>query len=160
MTDTTTIDVAAPVGFRGKPRYRRVECDWLEPEEGADKLYAIVRADLPLGILRTMPYGNGATYTELWGFLAPHVSEWNALAMDAETGEYRPAPAPAEAGPDVFAFVDPVISDWLAFVIKTTYKGIVDPKASSESGTGQSPPNAPGSVSSGPAKPSRRNRET
>jgi hypothetical protein len=162
MTDTI-IEAAYEVkGFIPKPRYRRVECDWLPAEEGSEPLWAEVRADLPFGFINDMPYGSDYTYADIWAAIAPHVRAWNALGYDMATGTYQPVPPPAEGGVEVFKWVDPVIGDWLGFVIKTTYRtATTNPKANSGSAKpagGPSAANAPVSASSNRAKKSRPNQ--
>src|SRR5262245_60664563 len=99
--------------FVARPRTREVECDWLVPEEGFSPLWAVVRCDLPFGVLDAIPFGRGHTYQELWDAIAPYVLDWNALGWDAATGTRVPVDPPALGGPDVFQWVDPVVADWL-----------------------------------------------
>lgn len=145
-------------GFVGRPRTRRVECDWLVPEEGAEPLWAEVRSDLSLGLVRRIPFGEGHTYAELWETIAPLVVDWNCVQLDTATGAYAPVPPPSVAGPEAFSYVDPIVSDWLAFVLKTTYRSVVGDDQKKASATGPSNASAPASASSSPAKRSRPNR--
>jgi hypothetical protein len=152
---TTTPEVT---GFRPKHRYRRVECEWIEKEEGAEALWAEVRSDLPLGMIDKLPNVGDCTFNELWDAVAPHVRAWNALGQDAESGGWKPIPPPAEAGRDAFGLVDPLIGHWLLFVLKTTYRQVItDPKASTESAPTEKPPSDSDSDSPAPAKNFRRN---
>jgi hypothetical protein len=164
MTDTATADAPATLaGFVGRGRYRRVECDWFEPVEGAERLFAEIRADIPFGVLDDIPLGGDESYNDLWDAIGPMVRAWNALGLDIRTGEYRPVPPPAEIGREAFAAVDPLIGIWLGQMLKQTYRQAVsDPKAtasSAASGGGPSSASAPASSSSGPEKPSRTNQK-
>jgi hypothetical protein len=162
MTDTVIDETPVATGFIPKARYRRVVCDWVTAEEGSEPLWAEVRSDLPFGVIDDLPWGSGHTYAELWPVIAPHVRAWNAMGYDTVSGTYQPVQPPAEIGPDAFKWVDPIISDWIGFVLKTTYRSVTsDPKASSESSAssgGASSENGNGSASSAPAKASRKNR--
>lgn len=162
MIDTQTAEAVAPplAGFVGKGRTRRVECSWIEPEEGHERLWADVRSDLPLGLVHSIQLTD-VSYQAMWERIAPFVVAWNALAYDIETGARIPAPPPAEVGPAAFEWVDPLISDWLAFELKMTYRSIVaDPKDSSASAPSPSSASGDVSASSAPAKSGRKSRAT
>jgi hypothetical protein len=160
MSETQTLEAVA--GFVAQGRYRRVECDWIQPADGHDPLWAEIRSDLPFAALDALPLGTDDQYTDLWRAIAPHVRAWNALGLDITTGTYQPVPPPAEMGPDAFSHVDPLIGIWIGTKLKTTYReAITGPKASSAPAPSvptPSPPSAPASDSSAGAKPSRRNR--
>ena len=85
--------------------------------------------------------------------------DWNCVQIDTATGEYVPVPPPSEIGVEAFTYVDPVVSDWLAFVLKTTYRSVVGDDQKKASAGGPSNPSAPASASSAPAKPSRPSRK-
>jgi hypothetical protein len=162
MTDTLVTESPSITGYIPKPRYRTVECDWFDPEDGAARLVAEIRSDLPFGYLADIPLGGEASYQELWTVIAPHVRSWNALGLDVTTGTYQPVPPPAEIGIEAFRAVDPLIGIWLGTMLKQTYaQAVASPKASSGSATpagGASKPNAPSSDSSSRVKKSRPNR--
>ena len=115
---------APPAGFVPAARWRVVtagegDIPALEGAEGAEPLWADIRCNLSgreyAEMLRT------GTYGELWRKLAPHVRAWNVVGDEVETDaegnetwHRRVLPAPAVAGPDVFALLDPQIVDWLA----------------------------------------------
>lgn len=155
--------MSEPTGFYPKQRTRRVECDWLEPGDGAARLWAEVRCDLPLGVIDELPFGQGHSYADVWQAIWPYVLDWNAEGWVVGTEERIRVLPPAEQGPDAFKWVDPIISDWLAFVLKTTYRNVVsDPKApstSEPSSGGPSKPSAPASDSSSPANASPPSRK-
>jgi hypothetical protein len=164
MTDTQIVDapVQTVAGYIPKPRYRTVECDWFDPEDGAAKLVAEIRSDLPFGYLSDIPLGGESSYQELWTVIAPHVRSWNALGLDVTTGTYQPVPPPGEIGIEAFRAVDPLIGIWVGTMLKQTYaQAVNNPKASSGSekpAGGPSAANAPVSASSNRAKKSRPNR--
>lgn len=159
QVDALAVTVA---GFVAAGRYRRVECAWLAPAEGHERLWAEIRADLPMAALDDLPLGPDENYIDLWTAIAPHVRAWNALGLDIRTGETKPVPPPAEMGPDAFKHVDPMIGIWIGQQLQQTYhQAVANPKASAApppSASTPRPASAPGSDSSAPAKPSRRNR--
>lgn len=163
MTDTLIAEAPAVTGFIPKPRYRRVECDWFEAEEGSTKLVAEIRSDLPFGYLADIPLGGESSYQDLWNVISAHIRSWNALGLDVTTGEYKPVPPPAEIGIDAFRAVDPLIGIWIASMLKQTYSQVVnDPKglsSSGESSGGPSNTSDAASDSSAPEKKSRPNRK-
>lgn len=161
MSEMALIDpVAAPVsGFVPKPRYRRIECDWIEADEGAEKLWAEIRSDLPFGVIDRIPLGEGHTYNDLWDVITPHVRAWNAMGQDPETGEWKPVPPPSEIGRDAFRLVAPIISNWLGTMLRLTYADVIsDPKASAPPALTETPASEPVSSSSGRASKSRKNQ--
>lgn len=167
MTDTLVSETttAAVRGFIGKPRTRRVECAWpgLEPQDGAEPLWAVIRSDIPFGDLDDIPLGGDASYTDLWESIAEYIIEWNVLGFHKESGEYRVVPPPAEIGIVAFRKVDTQIGLWLGVMLKQTYKSVTsDPKASTGSNASDGTPNKasePASGSSSPAKASRPSRK-
>lgn len=168
MTDTQTASetietVTHYPGYVGKGRYRRVECDWYDPIEGAERLWAEIRCDLPFVYLENLPMTDDDTYRDLWETIAPHVRAWNACGLDIKTGTYQPVPPPADMGPDAFNHVDPQIGVWIGRKLKQTYReAITDPKSLIESmlsAPTPKPSNASASDSPAPAKPSRKNRK-
>lgn len=126
MTDTLIAQSPVAVqGFYSKPRTRRVECTWLEPAEGSEPLWAEVRSDIPIGVTDEIPFGRDHTHKEGWEAVAPWVTAWNVLGWDTASRTMQPVPAPAVGGPDVFKYVDPIIVEWLAFTLRTTYLNLV-----------------------------------
>lgn len=160
QTDAIIEPQSASTGFRPKGRYRRVECDWIEADEGSEKLWAEIRSDLPFGVIDDLPaFGSGIVYADLWAIIAPHVRDWNCTAFDVNAGEWADVPPPAGGGPSSFRFVDPLIADWVLFQLKMTYRqAIADPKASTPSAPTESPPSEPVSDSSSREKRSPKNR--
>ena len=149
--DPAAVALAAN-GFVGRGRYRRVECDWFEPEDGREPLWAELRADLPFGFLDDIPLGGDHSYHDLWDAIGPCVRDWNALGFDVASREWRPVPPPATAGRDAFRAVDPLIGLWLGVMLKQTYaQAVAGPKATGAAAApagGPSSPNAPASASS------------
>jgi hypothetical protein len=163
MTDTLISETTTEeIGFRPKQRTRRVECEWLEPQEGSPRAWAEIRKDIPLGLIREAPYQD-ATFESIWEWLAPLVIDWNCEGYNWKTGQWEVVPPPAEIGVDAFRKVDPQITNWLAICIKLTYQTVTtDPKApttSSESDGTPSNPSEPVAGSSATAKASRRNQK-
>lgn len=153
---------AALGGYAAKGRYRRVECEWLDPMDGGERLWADIRSDLPFAALDDLPLGADDSYLDLWTAIAPHVRAWNALGLDIKTGTYQAVPPPAETGPDAFRHVDPMIGIWIGQQLKQTYRSAVTgPKSSGALATTSptpKPASAPASASPAPAKRSRRSR--
>lgn len=103
-----------------RPRYR-----WIEYAAGVDgggePLRAEIRTNLTWGEIDSL---NEATiFAEVWERLAPHVRAWNALGIDAVTGEATPAPPPMEAGPDAFKAIDAEATLWLLAELRTAHLG-------------------------------------
>lgn len=158
MTDTLIDAPVAVPGFYSRPRTRRVVCDWIEPADGAERLWADVRSDIPLGVTDEIPFGQQHTHKEGWEAVAPWVVEWNAMGWDTATKTFQPVPAPAVGGPDVFRWLDPIVVEWLAFTLRTTYLNLVsDDQKKASSGT-ESNPSDDDSASSVPVKKSRKNQ--
>ena len=120
---------AAPnvTGFRVKPRYRDVTCDWFDVEEGEEPFTATIRTNLTWGDVEAMPVPKEATFAEIWDAMAPHVVEWNLVAENIESGQVEPVPPPAEAGPEVFKALENPLSIWLYNEVRFAHLG--GPKA-------------------------------
>lgn len=159
LADVALVEEGLARGFIPRTRTRRVECDWLEPEDGHSRLWAVVRCDLPLGVIEELPFGGGHTYAEVWKAIYPYVLDWNALGWDEATDARVALPPPAQGGPDAFKWVDPIVSDWLAFVLKTTYRNLVSDDQKKGSSGGPSSPSEPASDSSSPANASPPSRK-
>jgi hypothetical protein len=155
MTDTLIAPVVT--GFYSKPRTRRVSCDWLEPADGAERLWADVRSDIPIGVTDEIPFGVQHTHREGWEAVAPWVTDWNALAWDTASRSMQPVPAPAVGGPEVFKYLDPIIVEWLAFTLRTTYLNLVSDDEKKASVGSANNPSAPDSASSSPEIASQPN---
>ena len=112
-------------GFVSKARLRRLECDWLEPEEGADRFAAIVDTKMTIEEVDAFCalIASNPSFADLWAVLTPRVREWNAMALDLGSGDYAPVPPPAEIGEQAFRVVDPIITTWLAFALKQAALG-------------------------------------
>lgn len=124
---------AAPTpisGFRIRPRYRDVECDWFELEEGEEPFRATIRRNLTFEQIHAIPDGDEATFDEIWKEIAPYVTGWNLLAED-DKGEVVPVPPPAEAGPDVSRMLDAQMSLWLILQVRQAHLGGAERKNTS-----------------------------
>lgn len=92
----------------------RIECDWVEPMPGEerltaeiasltfdeiDRVKACLRADVP--------------FADTWPVISPFVVRWNAQAVDQTTGEYVDVPPPAEIGSNAFRALEPWVTTWL-----------------------------------------------
>lgn len=134
------------MGYRTKPRTRELVCDFpgLEPDEGCEPLRATVRTNLTFDELEAIPAAvfvdDGAVMyrstAEVRAAIAPYVLAWNAEAENAD-GETVPVLPPADAGPDVFKAVDPLVTVWLAVRLRTIH--LPDPDAAKK----DTPPSAP-----------------
>lgn len=133
-------------GFVSRERIRRLECDWLSPEEGAEQLWADVNVKMSIDEVDQFGelFGGSPSFADLWIWLTPRVKAWNAVAFDEATQEYVPVPPPAEAGEAAFRVVDPVITTWLAFALKQAALGGDLKKEGTQSGTTPEPANASG----------------
>jgi hypothetical protein len=146
----TTLEAATEVatkripGFVARGRVRRLTCDWLDPEEGAEPLWADVRVDMTIEQVDELArvIGSQPSYGDLWEWLTPRVVGWNAVALDQTTGEYVPVQPPAEIGHDAFRVVSPVITTWLAFALKQAALGGDLGKGERRSGATPVPPSA------------------
>jgi hypothetical protein len=80
------------------------------------------------------------------------------MGWDTASKSYQPVPAPAIGGPEVFKYVDPIIVEWLAFTLRTTYLNLVsDDQKKASNGTGSNPSDD-ALESSVPAKKSRKSQ--
>ncbi len=119
------------MGYRTKPRTREIVCEFpgLESAEGCEPLRATVRTNLTFDELDAIPVAvfveDGTVMyrctAEMREAIAPYVLAWNVEAEDSESGAFVPVIPPAEAGPDVFRGVDPLITVWLATRLKTIH---------------------------------------
>lgn len=116
----------APTGFISRPRYREVECDWFELEDGEVPFTATIRTNLTFAQLEEIPSGDNATFPEVWEVIHPYVIAWNLMAEDASTGEIVEVPPPAEAGPDVAKMLDAQMSLWLIAQVRMAHLGGID----------------------------------
>lgn len=123
-------------GFKAKPVIRTVVFDpataakigeltgqrarWeaLVAGEGEEPLTAQIRDGLTFAQQDRIPFTGKATHRAIWAAIAPSVVGWNVIGVDAETGEERLLPPPAEAGPEIFASAQKEIALWLAWCLK------------------------------------------
>lgn len=148
-------------GFVAKGRIRRFECEWLEPEEGAEPFWADINVKMTIDEVDAFGelLSGGARVGEAWPWLAPRVVAWNAMAYDIASGEYVPVPPPAEGGEASFRAVESVITSWLAFSLKSGALGGDLKKEETPSGSTPEPASGSGSGSGTRPANSRRNRK-
>lgn len=115
-------DPPAVTGYRRKPRYRDITCDWFELEEGEDPLTVTIQTNLTFEEVNAIPTGKGLKWREVWEVIYPYVVGWNLTAPD-DNGEIAPVPPPAEAGPDAFMAMDPQENVWLLGEIRYVHIG-------------------------------------
>ncbi|MGB3305496.1 MAG: hypothetical protein WBA63_04865 [Thermomicrobiales bacterium] len=121
--------VPTPISaYQRKPRYKEYMLDLTDDGEQLEPLRVKVRSNLTFGELNDIPGGPDATFEEIFVAIAPHVIEWNASAMNAETGELEVVPAPAVAGPDALLVLDHLEALWLVQKVKYGYLGGDDRK--------------------------------
>lgn len=151
-------------GYAAQEEWTWVECDgegiWatLAPREGADPLRIECRSDLLIGDVERIPIESGTPMRDVWRAISPYIRAWNIRALNTVTGEWEDVPPPRAMGPDAFKYVKPLAAEWMAFVLKfATMRERNLPKGSPPSAGTPSNPSEPASVSSPPAKPSRRN---
>lgn len=107
-------------------RTKEVTADWEVPD-GSEPFRATIITSLSFAEIDAIPLNGEATYQDIFSAIAPYVVAWNAMGRNAETGEYEPVPAPAEAGPEALRVVDPLVSIFLAAKLKRVHLG--DPEA-------------------------------
>lgn len=119
------IEAVTPIvtGYRIRPKYRDIVCDWEDIEEGEEPLRATIRTNLSFDEIDALPALLGTKYTDLWAAMAPHVTTWNLTAVNELTGNLEAVPPPAEAGPDVFRAADALVTQWLFIKVKTAHLG-------------------------------------
>lgn len=92
----------------------RIECDWVDPLPGEDKLWAEIASlsfdeiDRVKACLRA-----DVPFSETWAVISPYVVRWNAQAIDQLTGDLVDVPPPAEIGGDAFSALEPWVTTWL-----------------------------------------------
>lgn len=101
---------------------RRAVCDWpsLQPEDGAEPLWAEINDDLTTAEWEALPMPNNTDITmrELQELIAPHVLAWNCTALNTDSGEWEPVPPPAELGAEALTYVSKRITTWLFLCLK------------------------------------------
>ena len=131
MPKKSTPEPTPLTGFRVRPRYREVVCDWYEVEEGEEPFKATIRTNLTFGELRDIPSGKDVTFEDVWQVIHPYVTGWN-LVGETDDGTQAPVPPPAEAGPDAFFMLDAGLNLWLIGQVRTAHLG--GPKALEKDG--------------------------
>ena len=119
------------MGYRRKLRSKWVHCpidlaEGEDPADGDSGLSARIRTHLTFGQIDDIPLKDGTKYLELEEAIAPYVLEWTVEAPNAETGEWEPVPAPADAGVDAFQFITGVELVWLASQLRMSALGEID----------------------------------
>lgn len=135
VIEPVVVSVPAPSpGFLPRLRYRRVECDWIEPEEGSSPFWADVVCSLTPAQIEAIPAGPDAWIPDICKAIAPYVRAWNVMALNVVTGQVEDVPPPAEGGAEAFGMVEPLIVIFLANRIRRMYLGdpIERPKESSK----------------------------
>jgi hypothetical protein len=123
------LEAEAPVsnghvtGWRPAVTTRRAVADperfpRMAPPDGVEPFWAEIRDDLSFAEIERIPYGIGNKYSDLWDAMAPYVTAWNATALNPETNQWEPVPAPADAGPDVFKTQNLYVTDFIALCLK------------------------------------------
>lgn len=110
-------------GYRVRPRYRTVVCDWGTPEDGELPFTATIRTNLTFDQLNAIPGGEGVTFAEIWNEIHPYVKDWNLVGENLATGAIERVPPPAEAGPEAFRALDAELNIWLIAQVRTAHLG-------------------------------------
>ena len=101
---------------------RRAVCEWpsLQPSDGSEPLWADLNDDLTTAEWELLPMPNDTTVTlrQLQELIAPHVTAWNCMAVNTETGEWQDVPPPSEIGADALTYVSKRITTWLFLCLK------------------------------------------
>lgn len=120
--------------------------------EGEEPFRATIVTSLSFGEIEAIPLNSDATYEQLFPTIAPFVVAWNAMGRNAETGEYEPLPAPADAGPEVLRKVEPMVSIFLAAKLRKVHLEVVEgrPLGSKPAGSTPDGPSASDSDSAPP----------
>lgn len=103
-----------------RPRWRWVEFDDGEAGDG-EPFRAEIRTNLTWAEIDEL--AEAERFVDVWARLAPYVRAWNALGIDAETGEPAPVPPPAVAGPDAFRCIDAELTAWLWLKVRSAHLG-------------------------------------
>ena len=109
-------------GFRVRPRYRDVTCDWFA-EDGEEPFTATIRTNLTFDQLNAIPAGEDVTFEDVWQEIAPYVTGWNLVAENVASGTVESVPPPSEAGPLAFRALDPSLNLWLIAQVRTAHLG-------------------------------------
>lgn len=91
--------------------------------DGFDPFQATIVSSLTFAERDQFTLNDTITYQEIFNRSAPYVLAWNAVGLNAETGEVEPVPPPADAGPDAFRLVDPAIALFLFSKLREVYLG-------------------------------------
>lgn len=101
---------------------RRAVCDWpsLQPEDGAEPLWAEINDDLTVAEWERIPglKDTAVTVAEVQAAIAPHVLAWNCTAVNTASGQWETVPAPAELGGEALTYVSKRITTWLWLCLK------------------------------------------
>lgn len=146
-------------GYLPKRRTKVVTADW-DVEDGGEPFQATIVTNLTFDDIDAIHLTNDTTYGELFPVIAPYVVAWNAMGRNSETGEYELLPPPAEAGPDVFKKVEPMVTTFLALKLRTVHLGDPAEREKKELSSDVTPDGKSGTGStSRPQAMSRRNRK-
>jgi hypothetical protein len=132
-------DVPGCEGFaiEARANITNAERDWLNEQCDAMSAFQTEYLATPAPE-REAKYGDDSPLRREWALAAPLVRDWNAVGLDAETGEERPIPPPAVGGPDVFLCIFPVQSQWIMSTVLMSYR-LGKPLKSLLAGRGRSP---------------------
>lgn len=176
MTTETTFQqdhVVSPggsmiAGFRPRTPTVRVEPNldlfpMLAPADGAESLWAEID-DITFEEKTWIPALTAETmYADIWREIWPYIRAWNVLGRNRETKQFEPLPPPAEAGPEVFSSVQPmIIAGWLAHELKFGHlrnRALDEKKESTSSERGRKS-DTDSDSSEQPSSPTSRRRKT
>lgn len=111
-----------------RPRYLWVTYEATALPDGADvppggePFRAQIRSNLTFGEIEDLD-PNTLTWLQLFPVMAPHVVAWTLLGTEAATGDVKPVPPPAEAGPDAFRMLDKDLAWWLLMQLRAGHLG-------------------------------------
>lgn len=94
-----------------------------EGDELCAALWIKCQTNLSWNEIRTLEADEGMTFEQAFPLVAPYIIDWNAEALNLETGEYEPAPPPAEAGGEIMRVLDRAESYWAIQKVRNGYLG-------------------------------------
>lgn len=120
--------VAQSEGYQRPPRYETFEYKPDPDNPPEHPLWVTVQTNLSFRELNAIPYGPGTPYTALMATTARYVVDWNARALNLDSGEWEIVPPPATAGPDIYLVLSTDEAEWIFSKVKTGYQGGDDRK--------------------------------
>lgn len=136
--------VAASEGYRRPPRYETFEYKPDPDNPPEHPLWVTVQVNLSFRELNAIPYGIGTPFSALMATTARYVADWNARAVNLDTGEWEIAPPPSVAGSDIYLVLSSDEMQWVFDKVRYGYLGGDDRKKESVTPKPSEPPGPDG----------------